>query len=76
MYVKDDIDFFRHLPTTIGENDKLVTFDIVSLYTNIQVEFGIQAVQFCIEIHRSNRKSNLGPSLGSPLLYCCSHKVI
>ena len=42
---------YRFSPTPpyhYRKNDKLVTFDIVSLYTNIPVELGIQAVQFWI----------------------------
>ncbi|WP_179116229.1 reverse transcriptase domain-containing protein, partial [Solemya velum gill symbiont] len=45
-FVRDDIDFLQKLPETVTSNATLVSFDIVSLYTNIPHELGIQAVQY------------------------------
>ncbi|XP_062602971.1 uncharacterized protein LOC134264726 [Saccostrea cucullata] len=48
-YVRDDLDFLNHLPSNVNKDAKLVTFDVVSLYTNIPTDLGIQAVKFWME---------------------------
>ena len=45
-YVKDDRDFSRILPRTIDYEGTLLSCDVVSLYTSIPHELGIQALQF------------------------------
>ena len=46
---RDDLDFLNHVPDTVDEDTTLVTFDAVSLYTNIPTELGIEAVKFWTE---------------------------
>ncbi len=48
-YVRDDIDFLKHIPDTIGENEVLVTFDVPSLYSNISHELGLEAISYWID---------------------------
>ena len=43
-YVKDDIDFLKYVPKIVSQNTLLVSFDIVSLYTNISHDLGIKAI--------------------------------
>ena len=48
-FVRDDINFLNHLPSEVKPNSKLVTFDVVSLYTNIPHDLGITAVNFWLD---------------------------
>ena len=48
-FVRDDIDFLSLLPSEVKPNSKLVTFDVVSLYTNIPHDLGITAVNFWLD---------------------------
>ena len=50
-FIRDDLDFLNHLPDSIELNTKLVSFDVVSLYTNIPVDLGIEAVKYWIDQH-------------------------
>ena len=43
-YVRDDIDFLKHIPDNVPQNTLLVSFDVVSLDTNISHELGIKAI--------------------------------
>ena len=43
-YIKDTKDFLKKLPEKCDKNAILVTFDIVSLYSNIDKELGTKAV--------------------------------
>ena len=48
-YVRDDLDFLTTLPKHIPIDAKLVTFDVVSLYTNIPHDLGLFAVKFWLQ---------------------------
>jgi hypothetical protein len=50
-YVRDDLDFLRHLPDTITPSDKLVTMDVTNLYTNITSTLGLKALEYWINKH-------------------------
>ena len=43
-YVKDDVDFLKYVTKIVPQNTLLVSFDIVSLYTNISHDLGIKAI--------------------------------
>ena len=43
-YVRDDIDFLKYVPKIVPQNTLLVSFDVVSLYTNISHDLGIKAI--------------------------------
>ncbi|XP_053398132.1 uncharacterized protein LOC128556608 [Mercenaria mercenaria] len=48
-FIRDDLDFLNYLPEQVEENSTLVTFDVISLYTNIPHDLGLEAVRFWIE---------------------------
>ena len=50
-FIRDDLDFLNHLPTTVSPDSELITFDVVSLYTNIPHELGLTAVSYWLEKH-------------------------
>jgi Na+-translocating ferredoxin:NAD+ oxidoreductase RnfD subunit len=41
------------LPTTVNPNSELISFDVVSLYTNIPHDLGISAITFWLENKRN-----------------------
>ena len=41
---KLDIDFLKYIPENVPQNTLLVSFDVVSLYTNISHELGLKAM--------------------------------
>ena len=45
-YIRDDIDFLQKLPRNTAKDGLLVTFDVVSLYTNIDHDLGIEAIEY------------------------------
>ena len=51
-YIKDDLDLIRKLPSNIGYECDLYSFDITSLYTSIGHDLGIKAVRYWIEKYR------------------------
>lgn len=52
-YIRDDIDFLSKLKRDLHPNDdyNLTTFDVESLYTNIDHQLGITAVKYWIKKH-------------------------
>ena len=68
-YVKDDRDFSRILPRTIDYEGTLLSCDVVSLYTSIPHELGIQALQFWLNKLRPQK--DLPSNLLSKPLYSC-----
>ena len=48
-FIRDDLDFLKYIPEKVQENTLLVSFDVISLYTNIPHDLGLEAVQFWIE---------------------------
>ena len=55
-YLKDDWDFVRKLPFHIGYPCVLASCDVVSLYTSIPYDLGLEALSYWIE-----KKRNLIP---------------
>lgn len=52
-FVRDDLDFLNHLPERVDDDAFLITFDVVSLYTNIPHESGIAAISYWLNHNRS-----------------------
>ena len=50
-YLRDDIDFLNYLPKHVNEHALLVTFDVVSLYSNIPHDLGRKAIEFWLDRH-------------------------
>ncbi|XP_028410554.1 uncharacterized protein LOC114533251 [Dendronephthya gigantea] len=46
-FIRDDLDFLSHLPETVNDNALLVSFDVVNLYTSI--ELGLTAIEYWID---------------------------
>ena len=55
-FIRDDIDFLNHLPKKCSPNSKLVTFDVVSLYSNIPNDLGLEAIKYWL-----NKRENYIP---------------
>ena len=53
-YIKDDWDFLRKLPREITKECDLYSFDITSLYTNIEHDLGINALKYYIDKFRGD----------------------
>ena len=60
-YIKDDWDFLRKLPSEIPYDCDLYTCDVVSLYTSIDHDLGLQALQYWL-----NKLRHLIPSRFTP----------
>ena len=52
-YIKDDWDFLRKLPKTVDFDCELYSVDIVSLYTNIPHDLGVEAVSYYVDKYRN-----------------------
>lgn len=50
-YLRDDIDFLNRLPKTVTMDTKIVSFDVVSLYSNIPHDLGLDAISFWLDKH-------------------------
>ena len=48
-YVRDDMDFLKHLPEKVNFDSEFITLDVTSLYTNITHERGIEALEYWID---------------------------
>ena len=49
--VKDNLDFLSKCSRENYEDNLLLTFNVVSLYTNIPHTFGLEALDYCLENH-------------------------
>jgi hypothetical protein len=47
------LEFLNHLPTTVNPNSELISFDVVSLYTNIPHDLRISVITFWLENKRN-----------------------
>ena len=48
-YTKDTVHFLNKLPSTVNKDEILLTFDVVSLYTNISHDLGLKALRYWLE---------------------------
>ena len=48
-YIKDEYDFLRKFPKEIPPNSRVISCDVVSLYTSIPLELGIEALNYWID---------------------------
>ena len=44
--IRDSLDFLNKCPADIDEDTEIVTFDLISLYTRISHEFGVEAIDY------------------------------
>ena len=52
-YIQDRADFLNSLPKSVNANTKLVSFDVVNLYSNIPHDLGIKALRYWLDKHPS-----------------------
>ena len=50
-YVRDDIDYLNHIPSSAAKDTLLTTFDVTSLYSNIPHDLGKDAIKFWLETY-------------------------
>ena len=48
-YIKDNYHFLEYLPRNINSSTILITWDIVSLYTNIDESLGLEAISYWLD---------------------------
>ena len=48
-YVRDDIDYLNHIPSSVPKGVILSTFDVTSLYSNIPHDLGKEAIRYWLE---------------------------
>ena len=53
-YVKDNWEFVRNLTREVEYDCELFTCDIVSLYTSIPHDLGVEAIAYWINMYRDN----------------------
>ena len=60
-FIRDSLDFFKNkCPRDVDEDAEIVTFDVISLYTSIPHEFGLEATDYFLEdLHPRFRISEL-----------------
>lgn len=51
-FLRDDVDFLCNLPSNVPVGSLLVSFDVVSLYSNIETELGLEAIKYWIREYR------------------------
>ena len=56
-YLRDTTDFLNHLPSAEPENTLLASFDVESLYSNIQHELGIEAIKYWLRKYPNDTPS-------------------
>ena len=55
-YIKDSNDLLNKLPKSINYNEKFITIDIKSLYTNINTELGLKAIEYWVNKYPGETK--------------------
>ena len=50
----DSLDFLNKCPADIDEDTEIVTFDLISLYTRISHEFGLEAIDYFFTIYQED----------------------
>lgn len=52
-FIRDDLDFLQQIPQEIDEDSILVSFDVVSLYTNIPHDLGLTAIEYWLDNYKN-----------------------
>ena len=58
-YVRDDINFLIKMPREADTKKVFTTFDITSMYTNIENSLELEAVKFCLENYPESKPRNI-----------------
>ena len=55
-YIRDGFDFLEQVPLQVKEDALLVSFDVVSLYTNITHDLGLKAIEYWLDKHTTTNE--------------------
>ena len=58
-YVRDDIDFLDKIQRNVTASEALLTFDVVSMYTNIHNQLGKEAISYWVDNYPNELKRNI-----------------
>ena len=58
-YIRDDIDFLDKIQRDINVSETLLTFDVTSMYTNIDNELGKEAITYWVTNHPNQLLRNI-----------------
>ena len=58
-YIRDDTDFLTKMPREADTKRVFATFDITSMYTNIENSLGLEAIKFWLENYPDTKPSNI-----------------
>ena len=58
-YVRDDIDLLDKIQRDINVSETLLTFDVTSIYTNIDNELGKEAITYWVTNHPNQLLRNI-----------------
>ena len=58
-YIRDDIDFLTKIPRVAAKTRRFLTFDISSMYTNIDNDLGQEAIKYWLEKYPSSKARNI-----------------
>ena len=53
-FIRDSLDFLPKCPRDVNENTEIVTFDVISLYTSIPHEFGLEAIDYFLNKYQED----------------------
>ena len=53
-FIRDSFDFLHKCPRDVHENFEIVTFDVISLYTSISHEFGLEAIDYFLNKYQKD----------------------
>ena len=45
-FIRDSLDSLKKFPRDVDEDNELVTFDVIGLYTSIPHEFGLESIDY------------------------------
>ena len=62
-FIRDSLDFLNKCPREVDENTEIVTFNVISLYTCIPHEFGLEAIDCFLTSIRSTYVQDLERNL-------------
>ena len=62
-FIRDSLDFLNKFPRDVDENTEIVVFDVISLYTSILHQFGLEAIDYFLTNIRRTCNQDLESNL-------------
>ena len=53
-FIRDSLDFLNKCPRDVDEDTEIVTFDVITLYTSITNEFGLEAIEYFLNKYQED----------------------